>query len=53
MLNKTTPDLRKIVRKGKTYYPESKLMRHAWVRQTVELIRDGRHALQTGGWQRR
>ena len=42
--------LRDWVKRGLELYPQSKVMRKAWVRKTLELLRNERHALVTGGF---
>jgi hypothetical protein len=34
--------------KAREFYPTSRHMRHQWLHQTVELLRNDRHLLQTG-----
>jgi hypothetical protein len=42
--------IRYLILKARRYYPHSKKMRKAWVRQTKYLFDTGRHALLTGGF---
>lgn len=40
--------LKKYLRRAKQFYPQSRDMRKAWVRQTLDLVTGGSHILQTG-----
>lgn len=37
-------------RKAREFYPTSRHMRHQWLRQSVELLSNEKHLLQTGSF---
>jgi hypothetical protein len=49
-VSRSSPKIRELVSRGKQLYPNSRSMRHRWVKQTAELLESGRHGLMTGGW---
>lgn len=49
-MSRGSPKIREIVSRGKELYPNSRNMRHQWVKKTMELMESGRHGLMTGGW---
>lgn len=42
--------IKSLIRRSKELYPRSAHMQRIWVKQTMELVSSGRHALMTGGW---
>lgn len=44
--------VRKLLAQGRRLYPSCRVLRHQWVRKTMQLEDTGRHALLTGGWKR-
>jgi len=46
------PSIKTLKEKAKQYYPESPKLQQSYVEKTMALYQAGRHAFQTGGWNR-
>jgi hypothetical protein len=46
------PSIKTLKEKAKQYYPQSPKLQQSYVEKTMALYQSGRHAFQTGGWNR-